>query len=81
MLLVNQSFARRVGQENIRTWEDLVQIRDVRIALENLSDTEGTRNFLCAFASHFGEENAMNYLRELQKALSSTANFRLLPSV
>ena len=45
VLLVNQNFARRAGQENIRTWEDLLKIRGIRIALENLSDTESTRSF------------------------------------
>ena len=30
VLLVNQNFARRAGQENIRTWEDLLKIRGIR---------------------------------------------------
>ena len=79
VLLVNQSFSRRVGQQNIRNWEDLLQIKDVRIALENLSDTDGTRGFLCAFASHFGEENALNYLRELHKNIPQYAKFPFTP--
>ncbi len=79
VLLINQNFARRAGQENIRTWEDLLKIHDVRIALENLSDTEGTRNFLCAFASHWGEENALNYLRELHKNIPLYSKFPFTP--
>lgn len=79
VFLVNQNFARRIGQENIRNWEDLVQLSSVRIALENLSDTEGTRNFLCAFASHWGEENTLNYLRELQKNIPQYAKFPFTP--
>lgn len=79
VLLVNQSFARRAGQENIRTWEDLLKIKDIRIVMENLSDTEETRNFLCAFASHWGEENALGYLRELQKNIPQYAKFPFTP--
>lgn len=79
VLLVNQSFARTAGQENIRTWEDLLKIKDIRIALENLSDTEGTRGFLYAFASHWGEENALRYLRELQKNIPQYAKFPFTP--
>ncbi len=75
VLLVNHNFARRAGQENIRTWEDLLKISDVRIALENLSDTDSTRNFLCAFASHWGEENAIKYLRELHKNIEQYGKF------
>lgn len=79
VLLVNQSFARRIGQENIRTWEDLLEISNVRIVLENLSDTEGTRNFLYAFASYWGEDNALGYLRELQKNIPQYAKFPFTP--
>ena len=75
VLLVNQNFARRAGQENIRTWEDLLKIRGIRIALENLSDTESTRSFLYAFASHWGEDNALGYLRELHKNIPQYAKF------
>ena len=75
VLLVNQNFARRAGQENIRTWEDLLKIRGIRIALENLSDTESTRSFLYSFASHWGEDNALGYLRELHKNIPQYAKF------
>jgi len=79
VLLVNQSFARKAGQENIHTWEDLVKLSNVRIALENLSNTEGTRNFLCAFASHWGEENALNYLRDLHQSIEQYGKFPFTP--
>lgn len=79
VLLVNQSFARQAGQENIRTWEDLVKLSNVRIIMENLSDTDGTRNFLCAFASHWGEENAMNYLRDLHQSIEQYGKFPFTP--
>lgn len=79
VLLINQNFARRVGQENIRTWEDLLRISNINITLENLSDNDSTRNFLYAFASHWGEDNALGYLRELHKHIGQYAKFPFSP--
>lgn len=45
VFLVNQEFARKIGQQNIEGWQDLENINDVRIAVENLSDSSSTKNF------------------------------------
>ena len=50
VFLVNQSYARKYGQENILSWQDIIKLQNVRVAMENLSDSANTRNFLAAFA-------------------------------
>lgn len=40
------------------SWQDIIKLQNVRVAMENLSDSANTRNFLAAFASVRGEEKA-----------------------
>ena len=61
VFLVNQSYARKYGQENILSWQDIIKLQNVRVAMENLSDSANTRNFLAAFASVRGEEKSLAY--------------------
>ena len=79
VLLVNHQYARLIGQENLRTWEDLLHFNNIKIGLENLSDSQSTTNFLCCMASHFGENNALNYLKELHKYVPQYAKFAFSP--
>lgn len=74
VFLVNQQFARDFGQENIKTWDDLEDY-EIRIAIENLSNTVSTQNFLSALASNKGETIALNYLYNINKNISQYAKF------
>ena len=56
VFLVNQQYARTVGQANICSWQDLAGKEQLRIALENLSDSNSTQNFLAGLADRFGED-------------------------
>ena len=59
VFLVNQNYARKYGQKNILSWQDIIKLQNVRVAMENLSDSASTRNFLAAFASVRGEEKSL----------------------
>lgn len=65
VLLVNQQFAREIGQENIRSWSDLESLAGCRLVMENLSDSNSTRNFLASMADKMGETVSLNYFWNL----------------
>ncbi len=75
IFLVNQNYARQSGQKNIVSWQDLIKLQNVRIAMENLSDSQNTRNFLAAFASARGEEKSLAYFRGLNSQIPQYSRF------
>ncbi|MCD7975534.1 MAG: ABC transporter substrate-binding protein [Phascolarctobacterium sp.] len=79
VFLVNQQFARRVGQENIQGWVDLANKEDIRITIQNLSNSIGTKDFLGALASHMGEDISLNYLWNINHNISQYAKFPFTP--
>lgn len=79
VFLVNQEFARKVGQSNIRSWNDLESLPDIRIALENLTDSNSTKNFLGGLADHFGETESLNYLWNINHHIDKYAKFPFTP--
>lgn len=79
VFLVNHSFARQIGQENIQGWEDLEKLQEPRIAMENLSNSVSTKGFLCAFAEHFGEQEVLHYLWNLNQKIHQYGRFPFSP--
>lgn len=79
VFLVNQQFSRSVGQKNIVSWKDLEEAEGIRVAMENLSDNDSTRNFLGSFASQIGEAEAFNYFSNLNKLIAQYAKFPFTP--
>lgn len=79
VFLINQRYARTIGQENIKGWSDLENLADVRIALENLSNSNSTQNFLGAMASHMGENISLNYLLNINRYIGQYAKFPFTP--
>lgn len=75
VLLVNQQFARTIGQSSLRGWTDLENNEGLRIAMENLSDSSSTQNFLGAFADAMGETTSLNYLWNINRFVSQYAKF------
>lgn len=75
VLLVNQFFARTIGQSSLRGWTDLENNEHLRIAMENLSDSSSTQNFLGAFADTMGETTSLNYLWNINRFVSQYAKF------
>ena len=79
VFLINQRYARTVGQENLKGWSDLEDRSDIRIALENLSNSNSTQNFLGAFASQLGESISLNYLWNINRFIGQYAKFPFTP--
>ena len=75
VLLVNQQFARVIGQSSLRGWTDLENNERLRIAMENLSDSSSTQNFLGAFADAMGETTSLNYLWNINRFVGQYAKF------
>lgn len=79
VFLVNQQYARTIGQANLCSWADLENNETLRIAIENLSDSNSTQNFLAAFAGHFGETISLNYLWNINRFIGQYAKFPFTP--
>lgn len=79
VFLVNQQYARTIGQANLCGWQDLENTGQLRIAIENLSDSNSTQNFLAAFADHYGETTSLNYLWNINRFIGQYAKFPFTP--
>ena len=75
VLLVNQTFARVIGQSSLKGWTDLENNEQLRVAMENLSDSISTQNFLGALADHMGETTSLNYLWNINRFVGQYAKF------
>ena len=75
VLLVNQQYAREIGQENIRNWSDLENLSGCRLVMENLSDSNSTRNFLAGMADKMGETISLNYFWNLHNNVIQYTKF------
>lgn len=79
VFLINQQYARTIGQQKLRSWKDLENNIDIRIAVENLSNSDSTCNFLGAMASKMGEGAALNYLWNISRYVPQYAKFPFTP--
>lgn len=80
VFLINQHYARTVGQEKLLSWFDLeVNNSDIRISIENLSNSGSPTNLLCSFASHLGEKVTLNYLWNIGQYIEQYAKFPFTP--
>ena len=75
VFLINQSFARTIGQSSIKGWTDLENNESLRVAMENLSDSSSTQNFLGALADSMGETTSLNYLWNINRFVGQYAKF------
>ncbi|MDO4178246.1 MAG: ABC transporter substrate-binding protein [Phascolarctobacterium sp.] len=75
VFLVNQNYARTIGQKSIRKWSDLQNIPNPRICIENLSNNISSQNFLGALADNMGEQTTLTYLWNLNRFVSDYTNF------
>ncbi len=79
VFLVNQQFARVIGQRSLTGWQDLENNNRLRIAMENLSDSASTQNFLGALADAMGETVSLNYLWNINRFVGQYAKFPFTP--
>lgn len=79
VFLINQQYARTLGQAKLKSWKDLENTEQLRIAMENLSDSNSTQNFLAAFAEHYGEVTSLNYLWNINRFIGQYSKFPFTP--
>ena len=79
VLLVNQAYSRKTGQQQLLHWSDLPKQKEARIVMENLSDNESTIMFLAAFSSHMGQNECMEYFRQIRPMIKQYAKFPITP--
>lgn len=75
VFVINQQFARRVGQQNIQSWNDLENLTDVRFTLENLNNSPGAMNLLAAMACHMGEQSAITFMWNTNNRVTQYTKF------
>lgn len=75
VFLINQYYARTIGQSNLKGWTDLENNEKLRIAMQNLTDSNSTKNFLGAFADTMGETTSLNYLWNINRFVCQYAKF------
>ena len=79
VFLINQQYARTLGQSRLKSWKDLENTEQLRIAMENLSDSNSTQNYLAAFAAHYGEATSLNYLWNINRFIGQYSKFPFTP--
>ncbi len=79
VFLINQQFSRIIGQRSLQGWTDLENAAQLRIAVENLSDSLSTQNFLGALADSMGETTSLNYLWNINRFIAQYAKFPFTP--
>ncbi len=75
VFLINQQYARTVGQATMLSWSDLENNEGARIEMENLSNSNSTQNFLGAMADHYGETTSINYLWNINRFIKHYGKF------
>ena len=79
VILVNQAYSRKVGQQQLLHWEDLPKQTGAQIVMENLSDNESTVMFLAAMSSHMGQHEFMEYFKQIRPLIKQYAKFPITP--
>ena len=79
VLLVNQAYSRKAGQQQLLHWYDIPKQTEARIVMENLSDNESTIMFLAAMSSRMGQNECMAYFREIRPMIKQYAKFPITP--
>ncbi len=79
VLLVNQAYSRKVGQQQLLHWSDVPGQKEARVIMENLSDNDSTVQFLAAMSSRMGQEECITYFRQIRPLIKQFAKFPITP--
>lgn len=79
VLLVNQNFSRRIGQEHLLAWQDVAKLPQSRLVLENLTDSVSTKEFLAAMSARMGQDIFLAYFKQLKPHIIQYAKFPITP--
>ena len=79
VILVNQAYSRRIGQQQLLHWGDLPKQYGARIVMENLSDNESTIQFLAAMSSRMGQNEFLAFFKQIRPLIKQYAKFPITP--
>ncbi len=79
VLLINQSFARQVGQRHLRSWSDVERLERGRLVVENLTNSSSTLNFLGSWASRYGEAETIQDLKAMDQRVEQYVQLPFTP--
>ncbi|MEE3454783.1 MAG: extracellular solute-binding protein, partial [Succiniclasticum sp.] len=79
VLLVNQAYSRKVGQQQLLHWADLPKQTEARLVMENLSDNDSTVQFLAGLSSRMGQQECMEYFKQIRPLIKQYAKFPITP--
>ena len=79
VILVNQSYSRKIGQQQILHWADLPKQTGAQIVMQNLSDNESTIQFLAAMSSRMGQNEFIAYFKQVRPLIKQYAKFPITP--
>lgn len=79
VLLINQAYSRKVGQQQLLHWYDLPKQSGAQVVMENLSDNESTKLFLATMASHMGQNECLTYFKQIRPMIRQYAKFPITP--
>jgi len=79
VILVNQAYSRKVGQQQLLHWTDLPKQTGAQIVMENLSDNESTVMFLASMSSHMGQYEFIEFFKQIRPMIKQYAKFSITP--
>ena len=79
VILVNQAYSRKVGQQQLLHWEDLPKQASAQIVMENLTDNESTVMFLAAMSSRMGQHEFIEYFKQVRPLIKQYVKFPITP--
>ena len=79
VILVNQAYSRKAGQQQLLHWEDLPKQTGAQIVMENLTDNESTVMFLATMSSRMGQHEFIEYFKQIRPLIKQYAKFPITP--
>lgn len=79
VILVNQSYSRKIGQHQLLHWADLPKQTGAQIVMQNLTDNESTIQYLAAMSSRMGQNEFIAYFKQVRPMIKQYAKFPITP--
>lgn len=79
VFFINHRYARKHGQDNILSWNDLLNRKPVRLVLENFDNSNFQQNILASIASNYGEDNTLLYFSKLHNSVVQYTKYSFSP--
>ena len=79
VFLINQSYSRKEGQQHILHWVDIPKLDHPQIVMENLTDNDSTLMFLASMSSRMGQNEFMEYFKQIRPFIKQFARFPITP--